>query len=118
MSVTKEDIKSALEAKRDDIIPAKAQGFGTISVKLDLAGFDDPAQTLIIEAFAGEQRIAYMACQGGPRPQTTITGARIPDPDTLVFETGSNGEYKEQITVTTTIKGADVAKSPFEVATR
>jgi len=118
MSVTKEDIKAALEAKRDDVIPAKTQGFGTISVKLDLAGFDDPAQTLIIEAFAGKQRIAFMSRNGGPREQTNIVGQRIANPDTLVFETSSNGEHKGEITVTTTIKGGDVAKQPFEVATR
>lgn len=118
MSVTKEEMKATLESKRDDIIPAKTQGFETVSVKLDLAGFDDPSQVLIIEAFAGKQRIAYMSRNGGPREQTNIVGQRIANPDTLVFETSSNGEHKGEITITTTIKGSDVAKQPFEVATR
>lgn len=118
MSVTKEDIEAALEAKHDAVIPAKGQGFDVVSVKLDLSGFDDEKQTLIIEAFAGRQRIAYMERPGGPREQTNIVGDRIADPDTLVFETTSNREHKGAITVTTTIKGGDVAKQPFEVATR
>lgn len=121
MSVTDKDIKAGLdakEAKHDAVIPAKAAGFGAVSVKVDLAGFDDPAQTLVIEAFSGKQRIAYMSRPGGPREQVNLVGERIADPDTLVFETSSNGEHKDAITVTTTVKGADVAKQPFEVATR
>lgn len=106
------------EAQHASVIPAKEAGFGAVAVKVDLSGFDDPKQTLIVEVWAGNECIARMECQGGPRPQTTITGERIADPDTLVFETGSNREHKVDVTVTTTLRGADVAKSPFEVATR
>lgn len=121
MSATEKDVKGgviAREAKHDAEIPAKGQGFDTVSVKVDLSDCDDPAQVLVVEVFAGRQRIAHMERPGGPREQTTITGQRIADPDTLVFETGSNREHKGDITVTTTIKGADKAKAPTEVATR
>lgn len=107
-----------IEAKRDDVIPAKVAGFGEISVKIDLAGFDNPAHTLMVEAFADNQRIAYMEAQGGPRPTTTIAGDRIANPDLLVFVTGSNREHKGAIRVTTTIKGDTRAKTPLEAVTR
>lgn len=121
MSATRDDVKAgleALEAKHDVEIPAKGQGFDVVSVKVDLSDCDDPAQVLIVEAFAGRERIAYMERPGGPREQTNTAGDRIADPDTLVFETSSNREHKGGITVTTTIRGADKAKVPAEVATR
>lgn len=112
------DAGAKVEASRDDIIPAKTQGFDEVSVKIDLTGFDDPSHILIVEAWAGLQRIAHMEAQGGPRPMTDITGAKIADPDLLVFVTGSNREYKEAVKVTTTIKGDARAKTPLEVVTR
>jgi len=118
MSVTKEDIKATLEAKHDVEVPAKVQGFDVISVKVDLSDCNDPSQVLIVEAFAGRQRIAYMERPGGPREQTNIVGDRIANPDTLIFETTSNREHKGPITITTTIKGGNKAKTPLEVATR
>jgi len=118
MSSTKEDIKSSLEAKHDIIIPAKTKGFDIISIKVDLSDFDDEKQTLVIEAFSGQERIAYMERPGGPREQTNIVGDRISNPDTLIFETSSNKEYKSEIIITTTLKGGSISKQPFEVNTR
>lgn len=113
-----DDTGAKVEAVRDDIVPAKTTGFDELSVKVDLTGFDDPKQTLVIEAWAGDKRIAYMAAQGGPRPTATITGAKIENPDLLVFETGSNREHKDEIKVTTTVIGDVRQKAPLEVLTR
>lgn len=112
------DIGAKVEAARDDIVPAKAAGFDEISVKVDLAGFDDPAHTLVIEAWADGRRIAYMEAQGGPRPTADITGAKIANPDLLVFVTGSNREHKGEIKITTIVKGDARQKSPIEAITR
>ncbi len=112
------DAGAKVEASRDDIVPAKTAGFDELSVKVDLTGFDDPTQTLVIEAWAGDKRIAYMTAQGGPRPTETITGAKIAEPDLLVFTTGSNREHKTEVKVTTTVIGDARQKAPSEVLTR
>lgn len=112
------DAGTKVEASRDDIVPAKAAGFDELSVKLDLTGFDDPKQTLVIEAWAGDRVIARMESQGGSRPTANIVGEKIANPDLLVFVTSSNREHKGDIKVTTTVVGDARQKVPNEVLTR
>lgn len=112
------DTGTKVEATRDDIIPAKTDGFNSISIKIDLTGFDNPDQTLIVEAWAGQERIASMESQGGPRPTENIVGEKIANPDLLVFVTSSNREHKGDIKVTTTVKGDARQKAPLEVLTQ
>lgn len=111
-------INDKAEISRDDFVPAKPMGFDEISVKIDLTGFDDPAHTLIVEAWASNQRIAHMEAQGGPRDTINIAGEKIENPDLLVFNTSSNREHKGEVKVTTTVKGDARAKAPSEVLTR
>lgn len=111
-------VEPKLEAARDDIVPAKIAGFDELSVKVDLSGFDDPKHTLVIEAWAGDKRIARMEAQGGPRPTENIAGQKIATPDLLVFTTSSNREQKGEIKITTTVVGDARAKAPLEVTTR
>lgn len=112
------DAGAKVEAARDDIVPAKPAGFQELSVKVDLTGFDDPKQTLVIEAWEGQQRIARMEAQGGPRPTENIAGEKVANPDLLVFTTASNREHKGDVKVTTTVIGDARQKAPIEVLTR
>lgn len=104
------------------VIPAKQTGFDSITITADLTDFTDTRSIITLEAFAIDakgvsQSIAAMTTTGGVRPTVSLAGFPIPNPNILTFVTGSNREYKGDITVLLTVTGAAARISIPEIVT-